>query len=455
MVRRFGLLLGALLGLGLLLAAPASAHAELVGSSPADGGRLAHAPHRVVLRFDEAVVIDALASMHVTNESGDRVETGDLFNPHNNGALVAIRLHHGLADGTYTVTYRLLSDDGHPVTGTIRFVVGKGALAPPSAESPGPDPVLKDALVLSRWISYAGLALLAGVWVLLTVWPAGRDQPRPQRMIKLGWFAAVVGAAFELLLQGPYIAGGGLGDTFNGTMLHATLDTRYGHLHLARLALLAVLGAVIGYVFRGWTPRWLVLPMSMLGATVAWTFADGGHSATTSPVWFSVAAQTLHVLAVITWLGGLVMLVGAVFPRRDADELRTVLNVYSNVALTAVAVIVGTGSYAAWRGTGSVDAIFTTTYGLLIIGKIVLLGAIVAVAYPARNLLPKLAGSDELVVERLRRSVWVETSVAFVILVLAAVLVGEPRGRDDEVTSAGSPVPASQVDVSESSSIPL
>src|SRR5205823_4104488 len=135
--------------------------------------------------------------------------------------------------------------------------------------------------------------------------------------------------------------------------------------------------------------------------------------------------------------------------------LRTVLNVYSNVALTAVAVIVATGAYAAWRGTGSVDAIFTTTYGLLIIGKIVLLGGIVAVAYPACNLLPKLGGSDEMVVERLRRSVWVETTVAFVIIALAAVLVGEPRGRDDEVTSAGTPVQASQVDVSESIPIPL
>lgn len=455
MVKRFGLLLGALLGLGLLLAAPASAHAELVGSSPGDGARVASAPHRVVLRFDEAVVIDALASMHVTDEAGKRVEKGDLFNPHGNGALVAIHLHRGLGDGTYTVAYRLLSDDGHPVTGTIRFVVGKGALAAPTGELSGPDPVVKDALVVSRWISYAGLALLTGVWVLLTVWPAGRDEPRPQRMVKLGWFAAVFGAAFELLLQGPYIAGGGLGDTFNGTMLHATLDTRYGHLHLIRLAALGVLAVVIGSVFRGWAPRWLVLPVSMLGATVAWTFADGGHAATTSPVWFSVAAQTLHVLSVITWLGGLTMLVVAVFPRRSADELRTVLNVYSNVALTAVVLIVATGAYAAWRGTGSVDAIFTTTYGLLIIGKIALLAGIVAVAYPARNLLRTLDGSDEVVVERLRRSVWVETAVAFVVLALAAVLVGEPRGRDEEVTSAGTPVQASQVGVPESISTPL
>lgn len=450
MARRFALLLGTLLGLGLVLAGPAFAHAELVGSTPRDGSRLVHAPHRVVLKFDEAVFIAESSSVHVTDGAGDRVEVGDPFKLHGNGALIAVHLRKHLEDGTYTVAYRLLSDDGHPVTGTIRFVVGNGPLGPASGGASGPDPVVKDALVISRWISYAGLALLAGVWVLLTVWPAGRDEPRPRRLVKAGWLAAAVGAALELFLQGPYIAGDGLGDTFNGALLNGTVDTRYGHLHLARLALLAVLALLLGVIFRGRVPRWMLLPVAAVGAGIAWTFAYGGHAATTSPAWFSETLDALHVLSVITWLGGLSMLVVAVFPRRDRAELGRVLSVYSNVALTAVVLIVATGAYAAWRGTGSVNAIFDTTYGLLIIGKIALLTGIVAVAYGARRLVPAVDGPDELVVERLRRSVWVETVVAFGVLVLAAVLVGEPRGRDEQVTSAGRPVQASQVGVSQS-----
>lgn len=403
-----------------------------------------------MLKFDEAVFIAESSAVHVTDSAGDRVEAGGPFKLHGNGALIAVRLHKHLKDGTYTAAYRLLSDDGHPVTGTIRFVVGHGALGPASGGVSGPDPVVKDALVISRWISYAGLALLAGVWLLLTVWPAGRDEPRPQRLVKIGWCGAVIGAALELFIQGPYIAGDSLGDTFNGTLLNGTIDTRYGHLHLARLALLAVLAVVLGVIFRGWAPRWMVAPVAAIGAGIAWTFAYGGHAATTSPAWFSETADALHVLSVITWLGGLSMLVIAVFPRRDRAELARVLGVYSNVALTAVVLIVSTGGYAAWRGTGSVDAIFDTTYGLLIIGKIALLTGIVAVAYGARRLLPAVEGPDDLVVERLRRSVWVETVVAFGVLILAAVLVGEPRGRDEQVTSAGTPVQASQVAVSQS-----
>lgn len=449
-MRRFGLLLGTLLGLGLLLAAPAAAHAELIGSSPRDGARLASAPHRVVLRFDEAVVIGKLGSVRVTDTVGHQVEAGDPFNPGEDEAHVAVLLRSGLGEGTYTAAYRLLSDDGHPVTGTIRFVVGNGALAPPSAGLSGPDPVVKDALVISRWIGYAGLALLAGVWVLLTAWPVGRDEPRPRRLVKLGWLGAVVGAVLELCFQGPYVAGGGLGDTFNSSLLDATLDTRFGHLHLARLALLAVMALLLGVIFRGWTPRRLVIALAAVGAAVAWTFAYGGHPATTSPAWFSETADTLHLLSVITWLGGLSMLVAAVFPRRDPGELRRVLSVHSNVALTAVIVIVATGAYAAWRGTGSVDAVFTTTYGLLVLGKIALLAGIVVVAYGARRLVPAVDGPDELVAERLRRSVWVETVVAFGVLILAAVLVGQPRGRDEQITSLGRPVQPAQVDVPQS-----
>ena len=450
MAKRLALLLGVLLGLGLVLAAPAAAHAELIGSTPSDGARLAHPPHRVVLKFDEAVVIGKLGSVQVTDSAGDRVDVGGPFDLHGDGALVAVHLRAHLKNDTYTAAYRLLSDDGHPVTGTIRFVVGNGALGPASAAESGPDPVVKDALVISRWLSYAGLALLGGVWLLLTVWPAGRDEPRPRRLVKLGWLGAAAGAALELFLQGPYVGGGGLGDTFNSTLLNGTVDTRYGHLHLARLALLAVLALLLGVIFRGWAPRWMVVPVAAVGAGIAWTFAYGGHAATTSPAWFSETADALHLLSVITWLGGLSMLVIAVFPRRDPAELRRVLGVYSNVALTAVVLIVSTGGYAAWRGTGSVDAIFDTTYGLLIIGKIALLTGIVAVAYGARRLLPAVDGPDELVVERLRRSVWVETVVAFCVLILAAVLVGEPRGRDEQVTSAGAPVHSSQVGVSES-----
>lgn len=463
MLRRLGLLLGALFALGVLFAAPALAHAELIGSRPADGARLASPPHRVTLHFDEAVVIDQLAAVRVTDRDGRRVDTGDLYNPHGDEALVAVRLERGVGRGTFTVRYRLLSDDGHPVTGSLRFVVGAGPLGPATGAAQGTDPVVKDPLVISRWISYAGVALLTGAWLLLTIWPEGRGDRRARRLVITGWAGAVAGALLELALEGPYATGGGLEDVGSGAVLRGTLGTRYGHLHVARLALLAALAVALVLALRSTAVRWLAALSAGLLAAIAWTFAAVGHPATTSPVWLSECVDALHLLSVVVWLGGLAMLVGAVLPRRDLAELRHVLPRFSTVAMTAVAVLVAAGSYNAWRGIGSWSAVFTTTYGLIVVAKVVLLAGILTVANLSRRLVRRPAHStgdaadDEerqpflrLGVELLRRAVWVEAVVAFVVLIFSAVLVGEPRGRDAQATSVPPPAIAAQVHVQES-----
>ncbi len=124
----------------------------------------------------------------------------------------------------------------------------------------------------------------------------------------------------------------------------------------------------------------------MLGLGVLVTFSDSGHAATTSPSWLSLVADVLHIGAMAVWLGGLLMLVGALLPRRDDDELRAVLPVFSRAAFTSVVVLAVTGTYAAWRGIGTIHAIFTTSYGLLVDAKIVLFVAILAVANLSRKL---------------------------------------------------------------------
>ncbi len=92
----------------------------------------------------------------------------------------------------------------------------------------------------------------------------------------------------------------------------------------------------------------------------------------------------LHILAMAAWLGGLVLLVAAVLPRREPDELRAVLPVFSRVAFGSVVVLAVTGTYAAWRGVGTVHAIFTTTYGWLVVLKIALFLGLLALGNVSR-----------------------------------------------------------------------
>jgi copper transport protein len=460
-MKRLVALVGVLFGLALLLAGPASAHATVVTSTPADGSRLKAAPKSVTVVFDESVGIGRVGYLHVTDQNGKRVDARAAYHPGGDGSKVSDDLRAGLPDGTYTASFRIVSADSHPVAGTIRFVVGNGPLVRGSVSATSSsDPGVTELFGIARWISYGGVALLAGAWLVLTVWPAGRDDRPARRTIWLGWGAAVVGGLLELLMQGPYSSGAGVGRLFSGTLIDDTLHSEYGQLHSLRLVLLGVVAVLLA---RSLQPdarpaRWEWLGGGALFLGVVWTFSRSGHAATTSPAWFSVVDDMLHVLAMATWLGGLVLLLRGVLPRREPAELRAVLPVFSRVALVAIGVLVASGTYSALRGVGTVGALFHTSYGLLVVLKVVLLLGIVAVAAGARRIVQRrtvayamtsaaaLADEDveeDVQVERLRRSVFVEALAAFVVLALTGLLVAEPRGKEALAASYRKPVSVS------------
>lgn len=102
----------------LLLAAPARAHSELRASEPANGARLAAPPLRVILRFNEAVQLTAVA-LH--DEAG---RTTRLPLPRDTTPRAAEQLDTpALAPGGWRLEWRAISADGHPVRGTIRFTI--------------------------------------------------------------------------------------------------------------------------------------------------------------------------------------------------------------------------------------------------------------------------------------------------------------------------------------------
>ncbi|HET6876372.1 MAG TPA: copper resistance protein CopC, partial [Jatrophihabitans sp.] len=380
-MKRLVLLVFALLGVGLLLAAPALAHASVVGSDPVDGSRLKTAPHEVVITFDEPVGIDGVGYLHVIDQHGHSVDAGKAFHPNGDGPKVADRLQPHLGDGTYTASYRVISADSHPVAGVIHFVVGNGPLVVTAANTgttATTNPVVRAAFDVVRWVSYLGFALLGGAWLVLTVWPAGRFDLRARRLLWTGWGATAFGAAAELLLQGPFSAGTGLQTIARPSLLSDALHGSYGQLHSVRLVLLGLLALVLAGSLQDTTddaPRREAA--LLLGVGIALTFSAAGHADTTSPSWISVPLDMAHLLAMAAWLGGLIMLTVAILPRRDPRELREVLPTFSNVAFCSVVVLAGTGAWAAWNGIGTTSAA-TTTYALLVFGKIALFVGLLA-----------------------------------------------------------------------------
>ena len=130
-------LTAAAIGLAGLVASasPAAAHATLIKVTPADGATLTAAPSEVRLDFDEAVS-SRFASVVVTGPTGEDVTGGAATV---NGRHVSAPVAGNLGSGEYRVAFRVVSDDGHPVTGQSRFTLHLAA-EPASSAAPVPSP---------------------------------------------------------------------------------------------------------------------------------------------------------------------------------------------------------------------------------------------------------------------------------------------------------------------------
>ena len=132
------LLLAALLGLltALVAATGAQAHAALVSITPPDGAQLSKAPTEVVLTFDEPVST-SFAIVAVMDGSGASVSSGKA---RVDGAVVRQQLKPALKSGKYTVAFRVVSDDGHPVSDKTTFTLNLPGAATSTATSSGSSP---------------------------------------------------------------------------------------------------------------------------------------------------------------------------------------------------------------------------------------------------------------------------------------------------------------------------
>ena len=121
----------------LLGAAPAFAHSRLISTDPTDGASLAAGPQRVSLTFNESLT-PGFNTLTVVGPDGLRYETGEVAL---DGPTVSIGVAPLGPAGRYEIGYRVISADGHPVTGNVAFTLtvagtGTGVAPPATANNP-------------------------------------------------------------------------------------------------------------------------------------------------------------------------------------------------------------------------------------------------------------------------------------------------------------------------------
>ncbi len=166
LVRLAGALVVGALGTALT-ATPALAHhlhAELTGSSPAENASLATAPDRVELTFDEPVTL-ADHAIEVVGPGNVMWEVGEVTVA---GSVVSAPVRASGPPGRYTIVYRVISDDGDEVRGSVRFTMTDSADSGPAGPTTTAPTGGSDGGTL-RWIWLLGGAILLAALVVVTL----------------------------------------------------------------------------------------------------------------------------------------------------------------------------------------------------------------------------------------------------------------------------------------------
>ncbi|MFF9021619.1 copper resistance CopC/CopD family protein [Streptomyces eurythermus] len=390
------LLLLAVTGALLAGASPASAHAALTGSDPAQGVVAGTAPTQVSLTFSEKVAMGD-DSVRVLDPRSKPVQTGSPANV--SGTTYAVKLKSGLAKGTYTVTYQVVSADSHPVAGAYTFSVG----APSQTVVTGTAPAAGGGVVgglyaFGRYVSYAGFIVLAGgAAFVLACWQRGAGVRAVQRLVVGGWIALTAATLWLLLLRGSYTSSGRFADVFDLDLLGQVLQTKTGAALVSRLLLLAAAALFVAVLFGTYTRREdvtekrdLTFGLAVGGVVVAaglatsWAMAE--HASTGLQPGLAMPVDVVHLLAVAAWLGGLTALLTALYraPAERPVEAAAVRR-FSRLAFGSVLALVVTGVYQSWRQLGSWSAFTDTRYGQLLLAKIALVAVLVGIAGLSRR----------------------------------------------------------------------
>ncbi|WP_031075294.1 copper resistance protein CopC [Streptomyces sp. NRRL WC-3742] len=432
--------LGALLALMLAAAGPASAHATLDSTDPQQNSVVATAPQSVTLTFSEEVSLSG-DSVRVLDPAGKAVDAGNPVHADGRANTARVGLNSGLANGTYTVAWRAVSADSHPVGGAFTFSVGAPSDTSVSASAlQGAD---ADGLVAAlygtgRTVAYAAFALLAGVAAFVLIcWPGGTARRSVQRLLMTGWTALLVSTVAVLMLRGPYERGSGIGKAFDLSLVRATLDERIGTALAARLLLLAAGGVFLSLLVGqlGQPPRTVSAASSeapedapdaenaedaeeaelrelerraaerpqretrlglgvaglVLAVALSATWVGADHASVGIQVWLALPLGMLHLIAMALWLGGLAALLVALREGVGAE----VVDRFSKIAFGCVAVLAATGLYQSWRGLGSWGALGDTEYGRLLLVKTGCVVVMLGVAWISRTWLARLRAAPE------------------------------------------------------------
>ncbi|MGH2734166.1 MAG: copper resistance D family protein, partial [Actinomycetota bacterium] len=329
------------------------------------------------------------------------------------------------------------------------------------------DALLQVSFTLVRFAGFGANAVLFGLVPILlivvrpalkrldaTIYAPGRAElaRRLEGLVQAGLVASAIAALLAILLQAVVISTLENGDV-SGSSIASVFDTSFGRWYLLRLPLLGALGVLLvgrvratslsGYAENEappsttWLQMWAVLALGLLATS---TFS--GHAAVSQPRGLALFNDVVHLAAGATWFAGVVVLAVALpdlwrgrSERERVAALAEMVDLFSNVAFVAIAIVLITGVLNSFFNLESFGDLAGSGYGRTLMLKLTLFVVIVVTGgvnhYALRRRLKREVASDTPAGSQylFRRTIALELAIGLGLMATTGLLTGLARTR--------------------------
>ncbi|MED1089374.1 copper resistance CopC/CopD family protein [Bacillus paramycoides] len=363
----------------ILIPKSTSAHAYVVKSNPAENETLKKAPTVVKIEFDEDIQVSRFNTLFVRDSSGKRVDLKDAHIDKSNKKLLEAGLKENLKNGLYSVQWKAISADGHPIQGVIPFRIGSAEAGTDVIKVEEMGYVPKIDMIVERGILYTSFSLFLGVLFFNLIIYKGKGievQSRSKKIIWISLFGIFISLLFNLPLQAKMNADVSWLEAFDPLLLKETLQLSvFGYVWITQIALISTLMIVTYFAmkreklssFKVWSIP-LVLFISLLIMK-----ALNSHAYGLKFKEIAIAMDFLHLFAASLWIGGLSSII-LLLRKEDAKWTMywDAIKRFSPWATGAVIVILITGLFNSTFFIPTIHSLFDTKYGLALLTKILL-----------------------------------------------------------------------------------
>jgi len=323
-----------------------------------------------------------------------------------------------LADGSYRITWHIISADGHPVSGAIAFTIGVSsrtmrtvAHSNGQMEMADDEPMLAGAALtpaILRGLALSALLALTGLLGFAAYGPG-----TTQQQTRLCAWLSVAATAFLAVHLIVWLIHVSPENKLDASIVEAALSRNVGLNELLRLLFAALTAWAILLARRLRIAFALSLAAVIAGGAI-------GHAAAIDPM-IAIPMKALHLVGVAFWLGGLIWL--ATSDSASAD-ISVSASTVSGIATVSIIVVGLTGIVQSFLFLSKWTEIFSSAYGLTLVAKAAGLLLLAAMgAYHRYSLLPQLDASSAA---GLQRSVKREIAVMICVVLIGGFLAYVP-----------------------------